>query len=205
MKILAIADEEDKFLWDFFDREYFKDIDLILSAGDLKQSYLEFLVTMTSCPVLYIHGNHDSRDQTNPPGGCTCIDGKLYNFNGLRILGLGGSMRYKPGPYMYSETKMTLRILKLFPALALRGGFDILLAHAPAENYGDLDDLPHRGFACFDRLLTRFKPYAMIHGHVHKAYGHFKREREHPSGVRIINACGHVLIDIPDEVLAGRK
>jgi len=40
---------------------------------------------------------------------------------------------------------------------------------------------------------------------VHKAYGHFKREREHPSGARIINACGHVLIEIPDEVLAGRK
>ena len=179
MKILAIADEEDKFLWDYFDREYFKDIDLILSAGDLKQSYLEFLVTMTSCPVLYIHGNHDSRYQTNPPGGCTCIDGKLCNFNGLRILGLGGSVRYKPGPFMYSEGGMTFRILKLLPGLIVRGGFDI--------------------------LLTRFKPYAMIHGHVHKAYGHFKREREHPSGARIINACGHVLIDIPDEVLAGRK
>ena len=205
MKILAIADEEDKFLWDFFDREYFKDIDLILSAGDLKQSYLEFLVTMTSCPVLYIHGNHDSRYQTNPPGGCTCIDGKLCNFNGLRILGLGGSVRYKPGPFMYSEGGMTFRILKLLPGLIVRGGFDILLTHAPVRNYGDLDDFPHRGFTCFARLLPRFNPYAMIPGHVHKAYGHFTREREHPSGARIISACGHVLIDIPDEVLAGRK
>ena len=195
MKILAIADEEDKFLWDFFDREYFKDIDLILSAGDLKQSYLEFLVTMTSCPVLYIHGNHDSRYQTNPPGGCTCIDGKLYNFNGLRILGLGGSMRYKPGPYMYRETKMTLRILKLLPALALRGGCDILLTHAPAFGLNDLEDLPHRGFECFNTLLDTYRPAYFIHGHVHRNYGARIPQMTKKGATIVVNAFEYCIFD----------
>lgn len=199
MKILAIADEEEKRLWDYFDREYLKDVDLILAAGDLKQSYLEFLVTMTSCPLLYVHGNHDKTYETNPPEGCICIDGQIYNFHGLRILGLGGSMRYKPGPYMYNESEMSRRIMKMQPSLILKNGFDILLAHSPVRNYGDLNDLPHVGYVCFDRLLNQWKPYMMIHGHVHKAYGHFTAEREHPSGARLINACGHVIIDIPDD------
>ena len=204
MKILAIADEEDVRLWDYFDRDYLKDVDLILSAGDLKQSYLEFLVTMTNCPLLYVPGNHDNAYQTNPPEGCTCIDGKIFTFNGLRILGLGGSMRYKPGPYMYNETEMSLRIIKMQPAIVMKNGFDILLAHSPVRNYGDLNDLPHVGYVCFDRLLNQWKPHMMIHGHVHKQYGHFTAEREHPSGARLINACGHMILDIPDNLRSHR-
>ena len=38
----------------------------------------------------------------------------------------------------------------------------------------------------------------MIHGHVHKAYGHFVAEREHPSGARLVNACGHRILEIPE-------
>lgn len=50
MKILAIADEESKYLWDFYERGKLEDIDLILSAGDLAPEYLTFLVTMASVP-----------------------------------------------------------------------------------------------------------------------------------------------------------
>ena len=35
MKILAVADTEEKILWDFFDREVVRDVDLIISCGDL--------------------------------------------------------------------------------------------------------------------------------------------------------------------------
>ena len=41
MKILLIADEEEPFLWDYYQPGRLKDIDLILSCGDLKQEYLE--------------------------------------------------------------------------------------------------------------------------------------------------------------------
>ena len=61
MKILAIADEESKYLWDFFEKEKLEDIDLILSSGDLNPRYLSFLATFTSAPVLYVHGNHDDK------------------------------------------------------------------------------------------------------------------------------------------------
>ncbi|MCR5294657.1 MAG: metallophosphoesterase [Lachnospiraceae bacterium] len=198
MRILAVADVEEPILWDYFDRDYVKDVDLILSAGDLKKSYLEFLVTMANCPLLYVHGNHDSRYQNDPPEGCICIEEKVFDFHGLRILGLGGSMRYKEGPYMYNESEMERRILKTTPAIAMKNGFDILLAHSPIRGFGDLNDLPHVGYSCFSTLLMRWKPKLMLHGHVHKSYGHFKAEREHPSGARILNVCGHMFIDIPE-------
>ena len=40
MNILVIADEETPSLWDYFRPEKLKDVDLILSCGDLNPKYL---------------------------------------------------------------------------------------------------------------------------------------------------------------------
>ena len=101
MKILFLADVEAKAYWDFFHKEDFEDIDLIVSCGDLNASYLSFLATMVPVPVLYVRGNHDDRYKHNPPEGCICIEDDIYNFKGVRILGLGGCNRYKEGENQY--------------------------------------------------------------------------------------------------------
>ena len=103
MKVLLIADVECKALWDFYRREELEGIDLILSCGDLNAEYLSFLATMASVPVLYVHGNHDAKYNVRGPEGCICIDDTVYNYRGLRILGLGGSMRYKDDAWQFSE------------------------------------------------------------------------------------------------------
>ena len=77
MHILVVADEPDKGLWELYQKEKIKRADLILSCGDLPAEYLEFLVTIASCPLLYIHGNHDDRYDSNPPGGCFCIEDQV--------------------------------------------------------------------------------------------------------------------------------
>jgi len=46
VKVLLVSDIESKYIWDYFDKERFKDIELIISCGDLKESYLEFLTTI---------------------------------------------------------------------------------------------------------------------------------------------------------------
>lgn len=46
MKILFLADEESKMYWEYFKKEDFKGIDVIVSCGDLNPSYLSFLTTM---------------------------------------------------------------------------------------------------------------------------------------------------------------
>ena len=78
MKILAIADEESKYLWDFFEKEKLDGIDLILSSGDLNPHYLSFLATFTTAPVLYVHGNHDDKYEKTPPDGCICIVDQIF-------------------------------------------------------------------------------------------------------------------------------
>ena len=72
MRILAIADEESKALWDYFDKSMLEGIDLIISCGDLDPRYLSFLVTFYSGPVLYVHGNHDGKYDPFQCAGAVC-------------------------------------------------------------------------------------------------------------------------------------
>lgn len=155
----------------------------------------------------------------------------------VRVLGFGGSMKYRDGaPDMYTEREMAGRVrtagLKLAAAglagslrgrvtaagggadAAARPAFDIMLTHAPCKGYGDLDDLPHTGFECFNSVLNRFSPQIHCYGHVHKEYGQFfavrdpgaeeseavikgfHRTLQHPSGTLLINASGQYLYDL---------
>ena len=138
MKVLILADEEVKSLGEYYDPEKTRGVDLIISCGDLNHRYLEFLETMVNCPLLYVKGNHDKNYLSMPPEGCIDIDDRIYDYKGLRVLGLGGSMRYHPtNPCMYTEEEMRQRIRKLNRMIALHNGFDILVTHSPARGYGD--------------------------------------------------------------------
>lgn len=170
MNILVLADEESKYLWDYFEKSKLDGVDLIISCGDLKPQYLSFLATFAKVPILYVHGNHDAIYETTPPDGCICIDDDLYVYNGIRILGLGGSQCYNFGAYQYSEKEMRSRIFKLRRKLRKYGGFDILVTHAPALELNDGEDLPHKGFQAFRDLLDKYKPKYFMHGHVHLTY-----------------------------------
>ena len=195
MKIMAISDQESKLLWDYFDRSYLDGIDLILSCGDLKPQYLSFLATFTTAPVLYVHGNHDDRYEETPPDGCICIEDTIYVHNGVRILGLGGSMRYKPGIHQYTQSQMRRRVRKLWFKLKYHKGFDILLTHAPAYHLNDKEHLPHRGFEAFLTLLDKYKPAYFIHGHVHLNYGRFPRLSTY-NETQVINAFEKYIFEI---------
>lgn len=196
MKILLISDEEDKYLWDFYRPGRLSGVDMILSAGDLKAEYLSFLVTMANRPLLYVHGNHDGAYEMRPPEGCDCIDDKLVTVNGLRILGLGGSMCYNGGPYQYTERQMERRIAKLRFKLCRAGGVDIVLTHAPVHGYGDQENLTHRGFDAFLPLLDRYQPRYLVHGHVHQRYMSGQPRVTHYGNTEIINACGKYMLEL---------
>lgn len=194
MKVLLVSDIESNYLWDFFDAERFKDIDLIISCGDLKSEYLSFLVTMIKAPLFYIHGNHDKEYLKKPPYGCDSIDGKLVKYKGIRILGLGGSMKYNDAAFQYSEREMEKRIKKLRVNLFLNRGFDILVTHAAASGLGDEEDLCHEGFKSFNRLLDRYKPKYFFHGHTHLNYG-IKPRIINYGRTTIINSYGYYILE----------
>lgn len=194
MKILLISDDEKSYLWDHFDAEPFKGIELIISAGDLEVEYLSYIVTVIKAPLFYVHGNHDTSYARKPPEGCDCIDDKLVKYKDLRILGLGGSKRYNENELQYTEKEMKKRVTKLNYSLWRNKGFDILVTHSAAYGRGDGNDLCHEGFQCFNDLLDRYSPKYYIHGHQHLTYGHQQRIINYKN-TTIINAHGYHILE----------
>ena len=180
MKILVLSDIESKYLWDYYEKEKLEGYDLILSCGDLKPQYLSFLASFTKAPVLYVRGNHDDCYKDTPPEGCICIEDKIFVYEGVRILGLGGSVRYKKGINQYTQIEMRHRIKRLWFQLMRNKGFDILLTHSPAAGINDGMDNVHKGFYAFIDLIEKYKPKYFIHGHIHKDYqSNFVREQKY--------------------------
>ena len=198
MKILVVSDEECPALWDYYKPGRLDGIDLIISCGDLKASYLSFLVSMAHCPVVYVHGNHDTSYEQNPPEGCDCIDDKLIRFNGLRIRGLGGCRWYHPGPFQITEKQMRRRIRKLRFPLWRSGGVDIVVTHAPPRGVGDADDNAHIGFASLLELVDKYRPEYLLHGHVHMNYNSGNRRINSRGATTVINCTERYILEIPD-------
>ena len=197
MRVLVVADEESRYYYDYYQPGRLDGIDLIISSGDLSRSYLEFLVTLGNCPLLYVCGNHDDTFADHPPEGCVCIEDTVFLYRGLRFAGLGGSYRYRPdGIYMYTEKQMARRIRKLWWKIRKNKGVDVLVTHAPAFGKGDLDTLPHRGFRCFLKFMEKYRPRYMLHGHVHRNYGFKIPVTQRYLDTEIINACGAYLLDL---------
>lgn len=201
MRILLVADAESDYIWDHFNPDRFANIDLIISCGDLKSDYLGFIATMIHAPVYYVHGNHDTQYNENPPGGCDSIEDQLIIFKGLRIIGLGGSIRYNnrplfsQPPFQCTEKEMEKRIKKLKRKIAANNGFDILVSHAPPHGIGDDVDLCHTGFKTFLTLLDEYKPSYMFHGHMHLKFGRGERIKKY-NDTTIIDAYGYHILEI---------
>ena len=167
---------------------------LLFHAGIWTHDICHFLQ-----PLLYVHGNHDDKYERIPPDGCICIDDTIYVHEGVRILGLGGSMRYKPGIYQFTEREMRRRIFKLFPKLLWRRGFDILVTHAPAYQLNDGRDLPHQGFKAFLKLMEKYRPKYFLHGHVHMSYGRKHKRYDKYQDTHVINAYERFVFDFDAE------
>lgn len=59
MKILCVSDQIDPLVYSTQAKERFKDIDLILCAGDLPSDYIDFIVSTLNKQTYFIFGNHN--------------------------------------------------------------------------------------------------------------------------------------------------
>jgi predicted phosphodiesterase len=215
-RILAVADEvSDALYGDALGRLR---PEVIFSCGDLPFDYLENLVTRAGVPLVYVLGNHDPAvrewadegmarlglEHLSPgdepgPQGCDSAEGKVVEVAGLRIAGLGGSVRYREGPNQYTQPEMWRRSVALelrtrLRAAVGRGGVDVLLTHAPPLGLGDAEDAAHHGFSAFHRLARRLQPRLLVHGHVHPVTG-LEADRE-IGPTRVVNAIPYRLLEV---------
>lgn len=165
--ILAVADTVSPALYDHFVAERWRDVDLVLSCGDLPPTYLDFLCSSLNVPVLYVRGNHDDVFPKEQYNGCENAHGRILQCHGVRVAGFEGSLRYNHGVYQHTEVEMR-RTVRRTRLRALRSGPpNIILAHAPPAGCHDAADLCHRGFACFRTAIDIWQPAIFVHGHVH--------------------------------------
>ncbi len=199
LRILAVSDVESKFIWEHFDPELFRGVDLILSCGDLKASYLSYLVTMIPAPLFYVHGNHDDDYARRPPLGCECVDGRVVEYKGLRIAGLGGCMGTDPrSAFQYSEAEMEKRVRRLESGLRRDRKLDIFVSHAPASGMGDGAGF-HEGFRCFHEIHRDNAPRYHLFGHIHMGGSPVPGSRQgvYLSGATTaVNCAGYRFIDV---------
>lgn len=204
IRALVVADEESKYIWDYFDRSKFIGIDVILACGDLKPAYLSFLTTMVAAPLLYVHGNHDGRMLTHPPEGCDNLETKMHVIRGVRFLGFGGANSRAPKPFHYTDREVARQVTRRMQEISFHGGFDVLVTHTPAFGLGDGQDAFHTGFIAYRSLLDLYKPSYHFHGHQHLNYGSTKRVIKYGDTV-IYNAYGYSVLDLAFKVRPRRR
>jgi Icc-related predicted phosphoesterase len=152
-------------------RRRYSDVELIISAGDMSASYLEYITSVLNVPLFYVRGNHDEGYRERPPGG-EDLHQRIIDYKGLTFAGLEGSMRYNNGDIQYDEGQMLRMVMGMGPRLGMRRmrngyGLDVFVTHSPPLGIHDAVDLPHRGFKAFLTFMDWYRPRYMVHGHVH--------------------------------------
>ncbi|WP_328444862.1 metallophosphoesterase family protein [Amycolatopsis sp. NBC_00438] len=213
-KALVVADEVDERLWT--DAVRTRPVDLVIGAGDLPYDYLAFLASALDAPCVFVPGNHDpdltgytrygglSMKDGFPtvwpgPAGGVNADGRVVDIAGIRIAGLGGSIRYNDGPNQWTQRQQARRARRLVRTARLRRwrdgrDVDILLTHSPPLDLGDREDPPHRGFSCLHAVIDRLRPKWLLHGHIHP-HGEPVPDRI-VGDTRIRNVVGHRIMEL---------
>ncbi len=213
VRILAVSDEVAEHLWTVEVNQY--QPDLVVSCGDVPFDLLDWIVGVTEAPLVFVPGNHDPDlggyrqtrrglvlragiPVTPPwPAGAINVDGQVLDVAGVRVAGLGGSIRYERGPNQYTARQQAHRVRRLIARARRRrplARVDIVMAHAPIAGIGDAgaDDPVHGGFPAFRRLVVALEPALFLHGHVDGA----ARRADHRLGAtRIVNVFDHQLLE----------
>jgi len=201
IKALSVSDRMDTSLLEPDNYERFKDIDLILSCGDLPYYHIENLFQLYEVPVLYVRGNHDPRveyGKSGPlygPRGGIDLHNRVVFLNELIFAGFEGSLPYKEGPFLYSQSQMWRFVLGLVPRLLwnklVHGRYlDVVITHSPPYGIHDKDSNVHGGFKAFRWLIQGFQPTYFFHGHIH-VYDEEQITETVIGKTKVINTYGH--------------
>jgi nucleotide-binding universal stress UspA family protein/Icc-related predicted phosphoesterase len=201
LRVLSVSDRIDTQLLEKDSYEKFKDIDLILSCGDLPYYHIEKLFHLYEVPVLYVRGNHDPRveyGKSGPlygPRGAIDLHKRVVVLNETIFAGFEGSLPYKEGPFLYSQGEMWRFVIGLVPRLLWNklvfGRYlDVVITHSPPFGVHDKDSNVHGGFKAFRWLIKVFKPTYFFHGHIH-VYTEDETVETILGRTKVINTYGH--------------
>ena len=87
-------------------------------------------------------------------------------------------------------------IRKLRPTLWRRGGVDVVITHAPPRHIHDAEDPCHKGFKCFRRLIEKYRPSYLIHGHIHREFSDPAERITVMDQTQVVNTYGYCLLEV---------
>lgn len=200
IKILTVSDYLVPFIYSPNIRQRFPDVKFVISCGDLPYYYLDYIISILDVPLFFVRGNHDqearSEDLHVKPvlDGGTNLHNRVHRYQNVLLAGIEGSIRYRNGPFMYTQTEMWMNVFNLVPSMlmnkVLYGRYlDIFVTHAPVWGVHNQTDFPHQGIKAFRWLVLVFQPIYHFYGHIHVYRSDEEREIK-LSKTRLINSYG---------------
>ena len=201
MNVLSLSDVVISFIYSPAIRTRFQDVGLAIGCGDLPYYYQEYVISMLDVPFFFVRGNHDKEIEytvsgiRRAPAGAVDLHTRVTNFRGLLLAGVEGSLRYREGPFLYSQSQMWLNVIRLVPGL-MRNRYsfgrylDIFVTHAPPRGIHEGGDWTHQGINAFRWLIKIFQPRFHFHGHIHVYRPDTTIETEFGK-TRVINTYGY--------------
>jgi len=202
MKILTLSDILLKSVYSAELPSLYGDVDFVISCGDLPYYYLEYVVNNLNKPVFFVRGNHANPIEYSNKGnrtqawGAVDLHGQIVYHENLLIAGLEGSIRYKKGPFQYSQQEMWAIVIGMLPKLVWNifkygRAIDILVSHSPMWGVRDRDDPAHQGFRAIRWLVRVFRPKYHFHGYIHIDPADQRSVQFHDT--KVINSVGAVV------------
>ncbi len=131
--------------------------------GDHYNRDIEIIVRNIDKSKLYgIKGNHDYdylQDYDIPN-----INGQIININGIKILGMEGSFKYKPVDFPSFIHDESIAFLEN------KAKVDILVTHDKKFDPEKLRDPAHQGLIGITNYIYKNRVPIHIHGHIHEPY-----------------------------------
>lgn len=165
IKMIVIADthgclKENEF-FEFISQNNIFDICLLL--GDHSSTDIKIILKYISKDKIYaILGNHDKDYITEFE--LNNLNGKVIDINGVKLLGVQGSYRYKPEDFPSFSQKESIEFLDN------KEKVDILVSHDAPYGLSGRNDVAHQGLFGILYYLFKNKVSYCIHGHLHTPY-----------------------------------
>lgn len=140
-----------------------KEFDVCLLLGDHSTSDINTILKFVEKEKIYaLLGNHDgdyiSEFELNN------LNGNIIDINGVKMLGIQGSYKYKPENFPSFSQKESIEFLDG------KEKVDILVSHDAAFGLSGRNDVAHQGLFGITYYLFKNKVPYCIHGHLHTPY-----------------------------------
>lgn len=180
VKILHYSDKKTSDFTDLYEQ-----CDILITTGDLSIfDFGKFSMIEHNKPAFGVYGNHDDGCSYLEEFGIINVHNNVVDFNGLKVGGFQGCLRYNSRDMQYTEEEAKY-FAENFPPV------DILLLHAgPKGMLDDSSDTVHTGSEFIRKYVLEKTPKLVFCGH------QYSNEEIEVAGIKLYRTYGARIIEV---------